>query len=113
MRNRRLCPLVRVNMHCRVTINLTAFTPQERVQPPVTKELSRLYQFLQPLTQGTVILSEHLVAIRQQPIARHARRSLIPWPPQYARPLAASQRASSIVSEQIFQRRIIEHGVGQ
>jgi hypothetical protein len=53
------------------------------------------------------------MVMRQQPMALHARRSLIRRPPQDGRQLSALPRASPLLSQEILQGRIVQHGVGQ
>ena len=67
MRNRRLCPLVHVNMHCRVTIDRAAFPPQQNTQTAVTEAPPLVRHGLHAVAQSHIVDPHGLIA-RGQPM---------------------------------------------
>jgi hypothetical protein len=55
----------------------------------------------------------YLMVMRQQPMDLHAGHSLIPNASQDVRQLSTRRRASPVLSQEVLQRRIVQHGVGQ
>lgn len=53
------------------------------------------------------------MVIRQQPITRHARRSLIPWPDTRCATTCRFAEGVTTFFKKILQRRIVEHRIGQ
>jgi hypothetical protein len=53
------------------------------------------------------------MVIRQQPITRHARRSLIPWPSTRCATACRFAAGVTFFSQEVLQSGIVEHRIGQ